>query len=211
LKRPLSSEPAELWSFLKNYQAEIIVLCSTGLFLSLARYRPVVNEWFNSLLYYLVLPVLVIYLLLRKNPLDFGFRIGNFKYWGPLVGITLLVLTPILLISSRFASLQAYYRVEHFNFTQYFLINFFSLLAWEFLFRGFLLLGLKNRFKEGAILIQMIPFVIVHFWKPELETYSTIITGIYFGYVCYKGHSFWPAFIIHLFINVFFVSIVNLI
>jgi uncharacterized protein len=194
---------------LKNYQVEIVVLCGTGLFLSLARYRPVVNEWFNSLLYYAILPVLAILLLLRKNPLDFGFRIGNFRYWGSMVGVTLLFLTPILLISSRFASLQSYYRVEHFNFTQYFLINFVSLLAWEFLFRGFLLLGLKYRFKEGSILIQMIPFVIVHFWKPELETYSTIITGIYFGYVCYKGNSFWPAFIIHLFINVFFVSIVN--
>ena len=210
MKSFFNNEPHELWMFLRSYRAEVIVLCSTGLFLSLARYRPEINEWFNSLLYYAILPVLVIVLLLRKNPLDFGFRLGNFKYWGPLVGITLLILTPILLISSRFASLQSYYKVDNFNFSQYFIINFVSLLAWEFLFRGFLLLGLKDRFKEGSILIQMIPFVIVHFWKPELETYSTIITGIYFGYICYKGNSFWPAFIIHLFINVFFVSIVNL-
>ncbi len=56
----------------------------------------------------------------------------------------------------------------------------------------------------------MIPFVLIHFGKPELETLSTIITGLYFGYIAYRGNSYWPVFIIHLFINVFFVAAVNL-
>ncbi len=76
--------------------------------------------------------------------------------------------------------------------------------------RGFLLFGLKEKLGELSIVVQMIPFVLMHFGKPELETLSTIVTGLYFGYVAYRGNSFWPAFIIHLFINVFFVSLVSL-
>jgi membrane protease YdiL (CAAX protease family) len=77
------------------------------------------------------------------------------------------------------------------------------------MFRGFLLFGLKEKFKEGSVLLQMIPFALLHLGKPELETISTIITGILFGYVAYRGKSYWPAFIIHLFINVFFVALIN--
>jgi membrane protease YdiL (CAAX protease family) len=77
------------------------------------------------------------------------------------------------------------------------------------MYRGFLLFGLKEKFKEGSILLQMIPFALLHLAKPELETLSTLVTGILFGYVAYRGKSFWPAFIIHLFINVFFVTLIN--
>jgi uncharacterized protein len=59
-------------------------------------------------------------------------------------------------------------------------------------------------------LIQMIPFALLHLGKPELETVSTLITGILFGYVAYRGRSYWPAFFIHLFINVFFVALINI-
>jgi membrane protease YdiL (CAAX protease family) len=85
-----------------------------------------------------------------------------------------------------------------------------TLFASEFLFRGFLIFGLKDRLKEGSILVQMIPFVMVHFGKPEVETLSTILTGLYFGFIVYRTRSYWPAFLIHLFINIFFVVSVNL-
>jgi membrane protease YdiL (CAAX protease family) len=77
------------------------------------------------------------------------------------------------------------------------------------MFRGFLLFGLKEKFKEGSILIQMIPFVLLHIGKPELETISCLFTGILFGYMAYRGKSFWPAFTIHLFINIYFVALIN--
>ena len=99
--------------------------------------------------------------------------------------------------------------VGKFNILPYFLTNFVLLLAWEFIFRGYLLFGLAKKFGEASVLIQMVPFVLLHIGKPGLETLSTIITGILFGYIAYRGKSYWPAFIIHLFINVFFVLLVN--
>jgi len=97
-----------------------------------------------------------------------------------------------------------------FNAFTYALTQVMSLSASEFLYRGFLLFGLKEKFGEASILIQTIPFVLMHLGKPEIETISTIITGILFGYVCLRGKSYWPAFFIHLFINVFFVVLINL-
>ncbi|MBN2395988.1 MAG: CPBP family intramembrane metalloprotease, partial [Candidatus Atribacteria bacterium] len=42
---------------------------------------------------------------------------------------------------------------------------------------------------------------LLHLGKPEIETLSCIVTGLWFGWIAYRGKSFWPAFIIHVFIN----------
>ena len=52
--------------------------------------------------------------------------------------------------------------------------------------------------------------VILKACKPEMETISTILVGIYLGYVCLRGNSYWPAVIMHLYINIGFRIIVNL-
>ena len=195
--------------FLKDYNNEAIVLGSAMLFLALKNYHPLGEEWTSELFYYLLLPVLVIVFILRKNPLDFGLRLGDVKKWLAYVGITCLIGAPILYTVSRLSPFQSYYDLQNFNFWSYLLTSIATLTASEFLFRGFLIFGLKERFKEASILVQMVPFVLVHLGKPELETLSTILTGIYFGFIVYRTNSYWPALIIHIFINVFFVVSVN--
>jgi len=74
------------------------------------------------------------------------------------------------------------------------------LFAWEYLLRGFLLFGLRERFKEASIIIQMAPFVLLYIGKPEVEILMCIPMGLWFRYIAYKGKSFWPAFITHVFI-----------
>jgi membrane protease YdiL (CAAX protease family) len=193
--------------FRRNYR-EIVIICSATLFLTLAGYHPIGPSWLSSLIYFAVLPILTI-VALRRNPLDFGLRLGNFKVWGFYVVVTLIVALPILYIASRIPVFTRYYTMPQFNVVKYIPETIVYLLAWEFIFRGFLLFGLKDKLREGSILVQMVPFVLVHFGKPEMETISTILTGLYFGYVSYRGNSYWPAFIIHLFINIVFVVFVN--
>jgi uncharacterized protein len=208
--RFFKSEFQAIGDFLKTNRNEIIVVGSATLFLSLHRYHPLGNDWFSSLFYFLLLPILVIAALLRKNVMAFGFQLGDVPKWASYVGITCLIGAPILYAASRMPAFQGYYDMQHFSLLRYFFTTFANLSASEFLFRGFLIFGLKDRFKEGSIILQMVPFVLVHFGKPELETLSTLLTGLYFGFVVYRTNSFWPAFIIHMFINVFFVVSVNL-
>ena len=205
----LKEELAEIGRSLKQNSSETIIVASAVLFLCLDRYHPIQPEWLSTFIYCAVCPVLVILILLRKNPLNFGLRLGIPRIWGLHVGVICLIAAVVLYASSFSSTLQSYYRMENFDFFVYFLTSCVSLSASEFIYRGFLLFGLREKFKEGAILLQMIPFALMHLGKPELETISTIFTGIMFGYVAYRGKSYWPAFIIHLFINIFFVSFIN--
>jgi membrane protease YdiL (CAAX protease family) len=208
--RRLKEELGGIWQFLKRNAKETVIIAFATLFLVLHEYHPIQNEWLSLFLYYGVFPILVIIIILRKNPLDFGLRWGQPKIWGIHVIVICAIAAAILYASSFSTELQAYYQKADFSLLNYFLLNCVSLSAQEFMYRGFLLFGLMEKLKEGSILLQTIPFVLMHLGKPELETVSTIITGILFGYVAYRGKSFWPAFIIHLFINVFFVGIINM-
>lgn len=206
----LKREFQELTRFLKNNRNELIVTGTTALALTLEKYNPIWNRWFTSFAYFAFLPILVNLVPLRDNPKDSGFQHGNTRIWGVYVLITCILAIPVLYFASRIALFQNYYRIEQFNLLNYSLANCAYLFGVEYLFRGFLIFGLKQKLKEWSIIIQMLPFVLFHFGKPELETISTVITGVYFGYVVYRGNSFWPAYLIHIFINIFFVACVNL-
>jgi membrane protease YdiL (CAAX protease family) len=202
-------ELREISGFFRRNYSEIIVISLATLYLTLAAYHPIGPPWISSLLYFAILPVLTI-LLLRKNPLHFGLRPGNVRVWSFYVVVTFIIAMPVLYLASRSGGLSHYYTEPNFNIIEYSAQTVVYLFAWEFIFRGFLLFGLKDKLKELSILVQMVPFVLLHIDKPEIETISTLLTGLYFGYVAYRGNSFWPAFIIHLFINISFLIFVNM-
>ncbi len=198
----LKREPGELLAFLRRNYREMVVICLATLFLTLNRYHPIEPGWVGSLVYYAALPVVAIPVLLRKNPLDFGFRLGNWRVWGFHVIVVVAIGAPVLYFASQNPSVAAYYLVPDLGLLSYSLETVAILFGWEFLFRGFLLFGLKEKLQEASILVQMVPFALLHFGKPEVETISTVITGIYFGYVVYRGNSYWPAFLMHIFIDI---------
>jgi membrane protease YdiL (CAAX protease family) len=199
----ISTELKNLVGFLRNNYNEIVVICFATLFMILHHYREIENFWISSFIYFGIFPVLTILIFLRKNPLDFGLRLGNYRLWLPYILIFLVIAIPILYFSSDMSSVQGYYRSHrNFDLLKYALQMGVYMLGWEFLFRGFMLFGLKEKFKEGSIIIQMIPFVLLHIGKPEIEIISTIFTGLLWGYICYRGKSFWPAYIMHIVINI---------
>jgi membrane protease YdiL (CAAX protease family) len=195
-------ELKELYAFLRRHGRETIVVCIASLCLALHEYHPIRPDWASSLLYYVILPTLSIVLLLRKNPLDFGLRLGNWRLWGVHLAVIVVLGLPILYGASRMPSVAGYYTQAEFQLVRYSLETAAALFAWEFILRGFLLFGLKEKLGEVSILVQMVPFVLLHFGKPEIEMVSTIIMGIYFGYVAYRSNSCWPTVIMHIYINI---------
>lgn len=194
-------EFGEIYSFFKNNYKETVVLCMSTFFLVLAIYRPIGSSLVLSYaVYYIIFPAFTILIILRKNPLDFGLRLGNCKLWGFYVAITVLIAIPVLYVGSLFYSVGQYY-IKPFDYYNFFTQMVPLLFAWEYMLRGFLLFGLKEKFKEASILIQMVPFVLLHIGKPEIEILMCIPMGLWFGYIAYRGKSFWPAFITHTFIN----------
>jgi membrane protease YdiL (CAAX protease family) len=206
----LRTELGELYAFLRRYGRETIVVCIVSLCLALHEYHSFRPDWASSMVYYAVTPVLSIILLLRKNPLDFGLRLGNWRLWGVHLAVIVILGLPILYWASRMPSIATYYTQAEFQLVRYSLEIAAALFAWEFFFRGFMLFGLKEKLGEVSILVQMVPFVLLHFGKPEIEMVSTIIMGIYFGYVAYRSNSCWPAVLMHIYINITARVFVNL-
>lgn len=70
--------------------------------------------------------------------------------------------------------------------------------AWEVLFRGVLLFGLRPRMGDGtANSVQTGLSVIAHFGRPMTETFSAIPAGLAFGWISLRVQSIWYVVIIH--------------
>jgi membrane protease YdiL (CAAX protease family) len=70
-------------------------------------------------------------------------------------------------------------------------------MGWEFIFRGFMLFGLLRELGFWAVLVQTIPFAIMHFGKAQLETLAAVPAGIILGYLALRTRSFWYGWLLH--------------
>ena len=83
-------------------------------------------------------------------------------------------------------------------FIPYALLQFLYFGAWEVLFRGVLLFGLKDRIGAGpANTLQTALSVIAHFGRPLSETLVAVPGGLIFGGICLRVRSIWYVAIIH--------------
>jgi CAAX protease family protein len=74
-------------------------------------------------------------------------------------------------------------------------IQFFSL---EFFFRGFMMMGWREKIGWLAVPIMVIPYCMIHFPKPGLEATGAIIAGSVLGIVALRTKSIWGGVAIHV-------------
>jgi membrane protease YdiL (CAAX protease family) len=176
------------------------------------------DEKFYSTLYWFsadgflmfIIPILLILLVLKEKPSDFGFRVGDIKF-GVISSVAfLIIMLPILWISSGNESFARSYpqggvRIkENMEILLYYeLFVGFYMLAWEFFWRGYMLFGLKEKFGYYTVFMQMIPFFILHRGKPELEVFSAIFGGLILGIQALRARSFIYCFFVHWAVNIF--------
>ena len=184
----------------------VVALLAIAIILSVDHYR----DWLpvpvlDDLVLYLAIPLLIIGLIMRRNPLDFGLRLGRWR-----AGLTwtvggVLLMVGVAWLFMQLPAFQPYYatyfaiRNPTGNLWSGLALSGLQLFAWEFLFRGFLLFALLD-LPEGrpyAIWIQMVPFVMAHFGKPEWETYMSIPGGLLSGWIACRVGSFYPSWLIH--------------
>ena len=150
-----------------------------------------------------VLPVLIIKFLLRDKITGYGVKFGDIKSGVTYSVIFLAVMIPILWFVSGVPEFAEKYPLlqsskENWNIFLIFETGILLyLFAWEFIWRGFMLFGLEEKFGVYSIFIQMIPFVILHDGKPMLETFSAILGGIALGILAFKTRSFIYGVIVH--------------
>ena len=159
----------------------------------------------------LLIPVLYVVFVMKKNLSDFGLKTGNLKIGLKLLTLIPVLVVPIIYFAAKMPDIQGEYPLAKSlltDKTQLLVYEFAYVLlyylAWEFYFRGFLLFGLKDRFGVvNAILIQTISSCLIHIGKPEGEIIGSILIGIIFGVIAIKTRSIWYVFLIHASIGVF--------
>lgn len=152
---------------------------------------------------YFLLPVLIINFIIKEPLKDFGLAFGDYKTGLNLSLLFLLIMLPLIWLFSASKEFSSVYplvstaKSSWFIFVVYQIALLIFIIAWEFIFRGFLLFGLKGKFGYYSIFIQMIPFVMLHNGKPALETFGAIIGGLALGILAYRTSSIFYCVITH--------------
>lgn len=192
-----------------DWKIVLVIVYSTTAILLDRYHRLFLLKAYDRLVLYLVIPLVMIIVLFRQSPAEYGFRIGDWRTGLLYTLIGCAAVTVVLYFVSRTESFQSYYSGWGGGRLPLGLHIALDLIGWEFLFRGILLFGLLPVCGPYAILIQAIPFAVAHIGKPELEALSCIVGGTLFGIVSWRTGSFLYPFAIHwylMMITVFFTS-----
>jgi membrane protease YdiL (CAAX protease family) len=159
-----------------------------------------------NLVLLLGVPLAVIHFVWRERVADYGLALGHYRIWSRWFAVLLGFMLPIIVLASRLPSLQAFYprypwaKESALLFAASSAAWFVYFLAWEFFFRGFLLFTLLRRHAPIlAVTIQTVPFVMMHFPKPEVEAFASIIAGVALGFMAYRSRSVLGPWLLHWF------------
>lgn len=169
-----------------------------------------------SLILFFIIPAILIKTVFCQQLSDFGLTPGDWKFGLPVTLVACLVLTPMVYVSSRNPEFRELYPLTTLAnespklFLLWGLTYLPHYIGWEFLFRGFLGLGMKEKVGSfAAILIPTAFTVLLHLGKPEGETWSTIPAGIFLGLLTFRTRSVMWAILFHFYAgmaNTFFAG-----
>lgn len=135
---------------------------------------------------------------------DYGFRLGNQKLGWSVTAAAWIVMIPIVisavLIYPPFSEKYPLCKAVDANWQAFLLYQLaygIYMFSWEFFFRGFMLFGLERRFGKYTILIQTIPFAVMHYSKPMPEAIGSIAASVLLGVLALETRSFLYGAAIH--------------
>lgn len=208
-------------------QQATVILLASGLLLTLHRYYsrrsffrhhfaeyfinlPLVEShsyyyWFlTTALTLLLAPVLVAQFGTKERLKDYGFQLGHQKLGWGVTGIAWFLMIPVVILAvivyppfvAKYPLCKAVASSWQ-AFLPYQLAYGVYMFSWEFFFRGFMLFGLERKFGNYTLLIQTIPFAVMHYSKPLPEAIGSVIAGVLLGVLALETRSFIYGAAIH--------------
>ncbi|HEX2867868.1 MAG TPA: CPBP family intramembrane glutamic endopeptidase [Ignavibacteriales bacterium] len=150
-----------------------------------------------------ILPLLIIRFFFREKISFYGLKWGDYSFGVTITAFALIVMLIIVWFISALPSFSQSYPTlfsARDNWRVFFLFEgalILYMLAWEFIWRGYMLFALEEKFSYYTVLVQMLPFVILHNGKPVLETFGAILGGVILGILALRTRSVFYGIIIH--------------
>ena len=179
------------------------------------------NSDYYKIIYHNFMPFVLFFLLgllytkfvIKKSPKDFGLNLRNKKFTFTILIIACGVIPLIALSTLLDNQMIATYPLVNFDACSwwqillYFLSYLTYYIGWEYLFRGILFFGTKEKLGAlSTILLTTLISALIHtsiagFGKPMIETLSAIPAGLIFGYFAYKSDNIFTSLGCHVLVG----------
>lgn len=179
-----------------------------GGFVDLKRYNELYGYgwWaFSRVFGYVVIPFTVWKIVFPKDSiLDMGLRTRGLLKHAWIYLLCLAVVLPATYIVSRspeFGNYYPFYKLcsrSWVDFLSWEIMYFAQFFGLEIFFRGFWLTGLRRSLGSGAIFAMVVPYCMIHYGKPYLETCGAVVAGIALGSVAMRTRSIYSGFLVHV-------------
>ena len=147
--------------------------------------------------------LLLIRFVIKESPRSYGFETGNWRLGLKASLIFWVGMLPVLWWLSEDPAFMYLHpapgpaKTDWGTFMIFEICTLVYLIGWEFIWRGYMIFGLEPQFGGFAVLIQMVPFALLHLGAPELETFGAVIAGIGLGMLAIATRSFWYGVLAH--------------
>jgi membrane protease YdiL (CAAX protease family) len=199
----LADQPSRTWRIWGvDFDARIVQIVSVAtIILIIAFNNRFVEAAYDRFVLEFIIPLAIILLVWREDPRRYGLRLGDWRLGLVVVVLGVAVMTVAIWFLGRLPDFRAYYTDTIAGRPMWRLIidTGVDLLAWEFFFRGWLMWALARKYGTDAIWLQVIPFALMHVWKPEIEQLSTLFGGAVLGLLAWKTKSFIWGWLLHWF------------
>jgi len=135
---------------------------------------------------------------------DYGLSAKGFSRHVWIYVALYLGILPVIYGVSHLAGFQRtypFYKLAHrttWEFLAWEGLYALQFLSLEFFFRGFMLHGLKRAIGAHAIWVMIVPYCMIHYGKPMLETMGAILAGLVLGTLALRTRSIWCGVLIHV-------------
>ena len=150
------------------------------------------------------IPALMIKFVFHEPLSVYGVQLGDIRF-----GLkSFLLLAPVMIALTYLSSRTEPFLLEYplykgassslWMFSVYAFFYSVFYLGWEFFFRGYMQFGLQGTFGVwNAILVQTLASCLLHIGKPPAEIYGSILGGIVWGLMAWRGHSLLFVILLH--------------
>ncbi len=159
--------------------------------------RSLRNQGIERLVLFGLLP-LGILLALREDPRRYGLGRGDVRRAVLLGGFATLVTVPVIGLIAAVPAMRDWYGPSMTTVPGVLLTNVLDLVPTEFLMRGFLMLALLRAIGPFGVVVAVVPFVMVHIGKPDVEALSTFGGGLVFGWLNWRTGAIWASAVYHV-------------